>query len=114
RLIESVVRAPAVVGQVARIVPSDDLLQGVGTATGIDRIAGRLGTDPAVQPGGLPALTPTGLIHRQAVGVVGRLHNLLVRRLAAVRGTQHGVHRSAARQADAEQRVQAADDFAVR
>jgi hypothetical protein len=42
------------------------------------------------------------------------LLNLLVSRVAAVGGTQHGLHRNAAAQVDAEQRVQAANDLAVR
>src|SRR5262249_20397358 len=98
RLLEAVVGRAAVVGHGARPVPADDPRQHLGTALGVDGEAGAaVVTDPSVEPDGVPADPPAGLIRRQVPGRAELVPNLLVGGLEPPAAAQHDLGAGAAR-----------------
>src|SRR5262245_52755289 len=67
-----------------------------------------------MQPGGVPAHAPAGLIGHYPRRLAHGLADGLVDRLAAGGGPQHGVDAAAAAERDPEKTLQAAGDLAVR
>src|SRR5262249_28580733 len=112
-LVEAVVGRPAVVDQGAVPAQADHGDQGLGAALGVDVVAGRPVTHPAVQPGGLTPDPPARLVRRQALRLLQALADLLVGRPQPPPGPQHDLGAGPARQPDAEQGVEDAGDLAV-
>src|SRR5262249_36318280 len=113
-VLELVVRRPAVVDHGAVVVEAQDGL-GHGTAARrVDDVSGGLRADQGVQPRGVSAHAPAGLIGHHPVGLSHGLTNGLVDRLATTSGPQDGVDAATATELDTKQALQAARDLAVR
>src|SRR5882672_3656809 len=114
RLEKLVVGRPAIVNQDARVVIAQQALGHAAVAMAVNGVYRLGGRDEAVQPTAAAADAPARLIRHDPRGGGQRLRELVIDSRAASPRAQDAVGRAAARQANAEERLHDADQFAVR
>src|SRR6266542_2635223 len=109
-----VVRRPAVVNHNAGVIETKHAFGRFAGARRIDDIGGGVFADQSVQPGILAADVPAGFVEHGPGRCLDGFTDVLVDRLATLGRAQDDMRTAAARQANAEQRLKDAADFAVR
>ena len=114
RLLESVVRGPAVVHQVARVVFVDELHRRFIATQSVNQIRRRVDPHHRVHPRRLPADPPAGLIGHEPGRTLKMFDNLITLPLRPPCRPQHGLADAAGREGDLEDMAEEPRDFAVR